>query len=113
MTVLPSNAGDSGNQESDTEEVSVKSMEEIYEPSGELETEKDLESDDKVELPLPTPIKRRRQELPRCKRVSGFEKGFQQEEPNFRENLSGLEENSPDQMWKNLFPRTYWTTFFF
>ena len=51
-------------------------MEEIFKPAGELEIKEDLESDDEVELPLPTPSKRRRQKLPRWKRVSGFGKPF-------------------------------------
>ena len=53
VVLLLPNAGDSGNQESDTEEVLAESMEEIYEPAGELEIEKNLESDDEVELLLP------------------------------------------------------------
>ena len=40
--LLPSNAGDFGNQESDTEEVSAKSMEEIYELAGGLKIEEKL-----------------------------------------------------------------------
>ena len=59
VVVLPPNAGDSGNQDSDTEEVSAKSIDEIYKPGGKLEIEEDLESDDQAELPLPTRIKRR------------------------------------------------------
>ena len=46
VVVLPPNAGDSDNQESDTEEVLAESMEEIYEPAGELEIEENLVSDD-------------------------------------------------------------------
>ena len=59
IIVLPLNASDSGNQESDTEEVSAKSIEEIYEPPRELKIEENLESDNGVELPLPTHTKRR------------------------------------------------------
>ena len=103
VVVLPPNAGDSGNRESDTKEVSAESMKEIYKPVGELEIEEDLESDDEAEQPLPTHTKKRRQELPRWKKVSGLERAFQREEPNFTENLSDLERNSPYQMWKNLF----------
>ena len=65
VVVLPPNAGDSDNQNSNTEEVSAENIEETYEPSGELEIEEDLESDDEAKLPLPTRTKRRRQELPR------------------------------------------------
>ena len=78
-------------------------MEEIYEPAGELEIEKNLESDDEVEPHLPICSKQRRQELPEWKRTSSFAKDFQQVEPNFKENLSDLEEYSPNQVWKNLF----------
>ena len=65
VVVLPRNAGDSGNQEIDTEEVSAESMKEICKPARELEIKEDLESDNKVELPLSIRTKRRRQELPR------------------------------------------------
>ena len=61
VVVLPPNARDSGNQYSNIKEVSAESIEEIYEPAGELEIEEDLKSDDKVELPFPTRTKRRRQ----------------------------------------------------
>ena len=64
VVVLPPNASDSCNQESGSEEVLTESMEEIFKPVGELEIE-DLETDNEVELTLPTRIKRRRQELPR------------------------------------------------
>ena len=59
VVTLPPNAGDPGNQDSDIEEISAKSIEEIYEPAGNLEIEEDLESDDGAELPLPTSTKRR------------------------------------------------------
>ena len=65
VILLPPNAGDFGNQGSDTEEVLAESMEEIYEPAGELEIEENLESDDKVEPLLPICSKQRRQELPK------------------------------------------------
>ena len=73
--LLP-NAGDSGNQKSNTEEVSAESIKKIYKPAGELEIEEDLESDHEVELPLPARTTRRRQELPRWKRISEFGKAF-------------------------------------
>ena len=103
VVLLPPNAGDSGNQESDTEEVLAESMKEIYKPAGELEIEENLASDDDVEPLLPPRSKRRRQELPKWKRTFGFAKDFQQVEPNFKKNLSDLEGYSPCQMWKNLF----------
>ena len=62
VVALPPNAGDPGNQKSNTEEVLAESIAEIYEPAGELEIEKDFESDDETELPLPTSTKRRRQD---------------------------------------------------
>ena len=42
VVVLPPNAGDSGYQDSDAEEVSAEGIEEIYEPARELEIEEDL-----------------------------------------------------------------------
>ena len=89
VVVLSPNAGNSSNKESDREDVLAESMEEIYKPAGGLEI-KGLESDDQAELPLPTSTKRRRQELPGWKKVSGFENAFQREKPNFTENLSDL-----------------------
>ena len=103
VILLPPNAGDFGNQESDTEEVLAESIKKIYEPAGELEIEENLANDDEVEPLLPICSKRRRQELPRWKRTSGFAKDFQQVEPNFKENLSDLEGYSSYQVWKNLF----------
>ena len=72
--MLP-NAGDSGNQESDTEEVLAESMEEIYKPAGELEIEENLESDDEVKPLLPI-CSKRRQELPRWKEPLALQKIF-------------------------------------
>ena len=77
VVVLPPNASDSCNQESGSKEVLTESMEKIFKPVGELEIEADLETDNEVELSLPTRTKRRRQEFPRWKRVSGFGKTFQ------------------------------------
>ena len=48
IVALPPNAGEPGNQDNDTEEVSAESTEEIYEPVGELEIEENLESDDEA-----------------------------------------------------------------
>ena len=62
VVALQPNAGDPGYQDSDTEEVSAESTKEIYEPSGELEIEEDLQSDNEAEQPLPTSSKRRRQD---------------------------------------------------
>ena len=103
VVVLPPNAGDSDNQESDTEEVLAESMEEIYELAGELEIEENLVSDDDVESLFPLRTKRIRQELPKWKRTSGFAKDFQQIEPKFRNNWSDLDGYSPYQVCKNLF----------
>ena len=61
VVVLPPNAGDPGNQDSDTEAVSAESIEEIYEPAGELAIE-DFESDDEAELSL---AERRSQQIPK------------------------------------------------
>ena len=58
VALLP-NAGDPSNHDSNTEEVSAESIEKIYEPAGELEIEKDLESDNEAEQPLPPSTKRR------------------------------------------------------
>ena len=53
VVLLSPNAGDSGNQESGTEEVLAESIEEICKPARELEIEENHESDDEVELLLP------------------------------------------------------------
>ena len=53
VAVLPPEAGDSGNQESDVEDV-VDSMEEIFEPAKELEVKEDFESNKESEAALPS-----------------------------------------------------------
>ena len=98
VVVLLPNASDSGNQESNTKEVST-SMEKIYEPAGELEIE-DLKSND-TELPLPTPTKMTK--TASMKKDSDFETVYQRKEFNFTENLSDLEGNLPYKVRKNLF----------
>ena len=113
VVVLPPNAGDSGNQDSDAEEVLAESIEEIHEPAEELEIEKDLESDEEAELPLPTGTKRRRQELPRWKKVPGFERAFQREELISQQICQIWREIHLTKCEKICFPRTYWSTLFF
>ena len=51
VVVLPPEAGDSGSRESDVEDV-ANSMEEIFEPTGELEVAEDFESDEESEMAL-------------------------------------------------------------
>ena len=51
VVVLPPEAGDSGSQESDVEDVD-DSMEKNFEPAGELELEEDFESDKELEMAL-------------------------------------------------------------
>ena len=51
VVVLPPEAGDSGSQESDAEDV-ADSMEEIFEPAGELEVEEDFETDEESKTAL-------------------------------------------------------------
>ena len=86
VVVLPPNAGDSGNQDSDTEEVSDESIEEICELGGKLEIKEDLKSDDQAEFPLPTRTKRRK-ELPRWKKSFWFRKSVSKGRTNFTKNL--------------------------
>ena len=57
VVVLPPEAGDSGRQESDVEDV-ANSMEEIFEPAGELEVEEDFESNEESEMALPSTRKK-------------------------------------------------------
>ena len=57
FVVLPPEAGDSGSQESDVEDV-ADSMEEIFKPAGELEVEEDFESDEESEIALPSTRKK-------------------------------------------------------
>ena len=47
VVVLLPEAGDSGSRESDVEDV-ADSMEEIFEPAGELKVEEDFESDEEL-----------------------------------------------------------------
>ena len=111
VVVLPPNAGDSGNQDSDTEEFSAESIEEIYKSARELEIEEDLESDNEAKLLLSTPNKRRRQELPRWKIVSGFERAFQGVELISQEICKIWRKIYLTNCGKICFPTTYWSTF--
>ena len=107
VVVLPPNAGDPGNQDSDTAEVSAESIEEIYEPSVEFEIEEDLESDDETQLPLPNKYQKK---TTRWKKVSGFERAFQREEPISPKICQILKEIHLTQCGKICFPGTYWST---
>ena len=74
--VLPPNAGDSGSQESDCEEITHENdPEEIFEPAGEMEVEEEIYSDwsdwcdDEPEVTLPPRTKKSRQDLPKWKKT--------------------------------------------
>ena len=58
VVVLPPEAGDSGTQESNIEDV-ADSMEKFFEPAGELEVEEDFESNEKSEMALPSTRKKK------------------------------------------------------
>ena len=51
VVVLPPEAGDYCSRKSDVEDI-ADSMEEIFEPAGELEVEEDFESDEELEMAL-------------------------------------------------------------
>ena len=53
VVVLPPEAGESGSQKSNVEDIADR-MEEIFEPTGELEVEEDFESDEESEMALPS-----------------------------------------------------------
>ena len=57
VVALPPEAGDSGSQESGVEDI-ADSMEKIFKPAGELEVEKDFESDEELEIALPSTRKK-------------------------------------------------------
>ena len=57
VVVLPPEAGDSGSQEIDAKDV-ADSMEEIFEPAGELEVEEDFETDEESKTALPSTRKK-------------------------------------------------------
>ena len=57
VVVLPSEAGDFGSQDSNVEDV-ADSLEEIFEPAGELEVEEDFESNEESETALPSTRKK-------------------------------------------------------
>ena len=65
FVVLPHEAGDSGSQESNVEDV-ADSLEEIFEPAGKLEVEEDFESNEKSETALQST---RKKEFPNWKKV--------------------------------------------
>ena len=70
VVVLPPEAGDSGNHESDVEDV-ADSMEEIFEPAGELEVKEDFENDEESEVTL---LSTRKKEFPKWKKSYKFDK---------------------------------------
>ena len=53
VVVLPPEAGDSGSQKSNVEDIS-DSTEKIFEPAGKLEVVEDFESDEELETALPS-----------------------------------------------------------
>ena len=72
VVVLPPEAGDSGSQESNVEDVS-NGMEKIFEPAGELEVEEDFESNEESEAALPST---RKKGFPNWKKVITLIKQF-------------------------------------
>ena len=65
VVALPPEAGDSGSQESDVEDV-ANNMEKIFEPFGELEVEEDFESDEESKMTLSST---RKKEFPKWKQL--------------------------------------------
>ena len=63
FVALPPEAGDSGSQGSNVEDV-ADSMEEIFEPAGELKMEEDFDSGEELETTLPST---RKKEFPKWK----------------------------------------------
>ena len=57
VVALPPEAGDSGSQEGNVEDV-ADSLEEIFEPAGELEVEEDFKSNEESETTLPSTRKK-------------------------------------------------------
>ena len=78
IVVLPPNAGDSGSQTSDCEEI-TNDPEEIFEPAEEMEVEEEIYSDwcdDEPEVTLPSRTKRSPQDLPKWKKNDTLDRDF-------------------------------------
>ena len=104
IVVLLSNAGDSGSQESDCEEITNDS-EEIFEPAREMEVEKEIYSnwcDDEPEV-VPPRTKRSRQDLPKWKKNDMLDRDFSPFEINLTERVLLLNDSSPSQIWEKIF----------
>ena len=103
--MLPPNAGDSGSQESDCEEI-TNDPEEIFEPAAEMEVEEEIYSDwcdDEPEVTLPPRTKRSRQDLPQWKKNDTLDRDFSPFEINLTERVLLLDGSSPYQIWEKIF----------
>ena len=101
VAVLPPEAGDSGSQESDAEDV-ADSMEEIFEPAGELEVEEDFESDEELEMAL---LSTRKKGFPKWKKRYYFDKAILIEDDSsiLRNRIFNLDGSSLFEIWRFLF----------
>ena len=101
VVVLLPEAGDSGRQESDVEDV-ADSMEKIFEPAGKLEVEEDFESNEKSEMALPST---RKKEFPKWKKSYNFDKTILMDDDSsiLRDCILNLDGSSPFEIWRFFF----------
>ena len=101
VVVLPPKAGDSGSQESDVEDV-ADSMEEIFEPAGELEVEEDFECDEESDLALPST---RKKGFLKWEKSYNFDKTISIDDDSsiLRDCIFNLKGSSPFEIWRFLF----------
>lgn len=101
VVVLPPDAGDKGNQDSDLDEV-LEDRETMYDPAGELEVEV-LESsdDDDDDLVYKPPVKKGcKSQISWKSKNSSFKSKMQPQVPNWNEKFVEMEDSSPYAIWQ-------------
>ena len=100
VVVLPSASGDTGSQESDTEEAD-DDPEESYEPEGELEGEEEVQSDEIYDTQQPT--KKKCKKTPRWRKQMSFDNPLPSDDKDITEKVIELEEKSVYEIWETIF----------
>jgi len=102
IVVLPPIDGDSGRKESDCEYV-TSDTEDMFEPAGEIEVEEEIDSGDKLTVPLSPPKKKSRKDAPKWKKSVSSDKSLPPSRSNVAENILVLDGSTPYQTWEKIF----------
>ena len=102
IVVLPPIDGDSGRKESDCEYV-TSDTEDMFEPAGEIEVEEEIDSGDKLTVPLSPPKKKSRKDAPKWKKSVSSDKSLPPSRSNVAENILVLDSSTPYQTWEKIF----------